>query len=418
MTQEDGRQLPHEQDLGQKAVEAEGEGKRLHRRESTPRRSFAASALFALGTAAALGLLTLDPAASPGRQALEGGWILFVGLIGFLILRTGRVSRWRALLFAVVAWGFVLHFKADSLGLRQTALRTPEIQEVPYCHIAIASSILNYAYAQYLAVKSGHWARWGPLSSGVLWLAVTLVLGQAWCSWGCFYGGLDEGFSRVLRKPWIRWFSLPGRLRELPAAILLVSALLSFASLLPVFCLWVCPLKITTAFLDPDTTVRKIQLALFVLSGTLAIVVLPVLAKKRVFCGLICPFGAWQAFWGSVNPFRVTIRPELCNQCQLCLKACPTFAIEREALRSHTIGPYCNRCGECVDVCPTGAIAYTVLHHEIHPAEGGPPSPLGELWDGRVLFLFAALLMCGAIGGLFIPDLLGRGVLALGVPLP
>jgi len=358
------------------------------------------SLLFALAVGLTLGLLTLDLSQGLSRLMPHLAWISFVGGMGFLMLRTGRISRWRSLFFVVLAWAFVLDFKAGSLGLRGSAFATSEIQEVPYCHIAIASSILNYAYSEFLAIKSGNWAAWGPLSLGFLWLLVTLVLGQAWCSWACFYGGLDDGFARILRRPALRWVRLPGPMRELPAGILLFSILISLTSLLPVFCLWACPLKITTGFLDPNDAARKVQLSIFLLLAALALVLGPILTRKRVFCGLICPFGAWQSFWGRANPFRVTIRPELCTQCQICLKACPIFAIEPQGLKGHAISPYCNRCGECLDVCPTEAIRYTLL---------------GSAWDSRLLFLYCGLTVGGAVGGLFVPGLLSRWLQALGI---
>ena len=60
-------------------------------------------------------------------------------------------------------------------------------------------------------------------------------------------------------------------------------------------------------------------------------------------------------------PF-VTIDPEKCNRDGICVKACPTTAIE---LTSQTELPtavtgfeaYCLACAHCVAVCPTGAIS-------------------------------------------------------------
>jgi polyferredoxin len=369
------------------------------------RKSLTASLALAVAVVAPLAGLQFPRHAGIGASVCFALWLAFVGLIGFLILYTGRMGRWRALLFIVMAWAFIVHFKAFLLGLGRNPFFSPEVQEVPYCHIAIAASILNYVYQQYLALQSGSWKLWGPLSLGCLWLVLTLAIGQAWCSWGCFYGGLDDGFSRILKKPLWRRFHLPPRWRDLPAAILLFMALASLSTMLPVFCLWVCPLKFTTAFLDTYGPVRLVQIVIFSGVGLAALVILPLVLKKRVFCGLICPFGAWQAFFGRVSPFRVSILPDRCNQCGLCVRACPTWVLEEESLERYEVSSYCNRCGQCIDVCPTGGITYTLLGKDVpRPAKG----TLHELLEARSLFVLCALWVGGAVGGLFVPETLWR----------
>ncbi len=274
-----------------------------------------------------------------------------------------------------------------------------QVQEVPYCHIAIAASFLTQLYHQYLALVSGTWSAYGPLGGGVLWLVITLTLGQAWCAWACFYGGLDSTFAVLRRRAKITWNALPRGARELPAAILVAMLLLSLVSLRPVFCLWVCPLKLGTGFLDPHTLTRQLQLATFATIGILFLVVLPWLTKKRAFCGLICPFGAWQAFFGRLNPYRVRIQLDACVQCQQCVKVCPTFALDADGLKQHRVSPYCNRCGECLDACPTGAIEYALAWQR------GPSAAPGLV---RALFLCSAWLIGGSLSLLIVPDALLR----------
>lgn len=336
-------------------------------------------------------------------------WNIFVGIIGILIMFTGKISRWRTLFFVVLAWGFILEFKTKLIGLDGKLFTTPEIQEIPYCHIAIVSSILNFFYQHLLALKSGQWSLWLPLSLGFLWLIVTLLVGQAWCSWVCFYGGIDDGFSHIFRKRKIIWFHLPDKLRDFPSALLLFMILVSLGTFLPIFCLWICPLKITTAFLDPNDSIRKVQLFIYVTLGVLALILIPLLTRKRSFCGLLCPFGAWQSFFGKINLFRVTIEPEKCTQCQLCLKLCPIFAISPEKLKKHEISSYCNRCGECIDFCPTSAISYTIFNKKflwVQPVKA--PKIIQEWLDARMFFIFNALLLGGIIGSLFIPSALEK----------
>ena len=333
-------------------------------------------------------------------------WVTAVSLMAYRVFVTGRVSRWRSVFFIILAWAFIVQFKAALIGLTGRAFITQEIQEVPYCHIAIASSFLNHLYQQYLGLMSGSWSHWSPLTWGALWLVLTLVLGQAWCSWACVYGGLDSGFALLRRRPLVKWEHLPKGMRDLPAGILLATLLLSLVALKPVFCLWACPLKLGTGFLDPNNLTRALQLATFATIGILFLVVLPWLTKKRAFCGLICPFGAWQAFFGRLNPYRVTITPEACVQCQLCVKVCPTFAIDDEGLQGHRVSAYCNRCGECMDACPTGAIDYALPRTLVAAA---PPG------FARMTFLLSAWWIAGAVSLWFVPEVLLKIVRWMGL---
>src|SRR3989338_5232025 len=366
--------------------------KRLHQAALPERTSVALGLCIILALGSFASLTTQGP-----LLAAKLLWVCAVGFMAYRVFRTGYIGFWRSTFFIILAWAFLVHFKAKLIGLTGSAFIAPDVQEVPYCHIAIASSFLNYVYQQYTALMSGGLWKWSPLTWGASWLLITLVLGQAWCSWACMYGGLDSGFASIRKRPSLKWKTLPKGVRELPAAILVATLLISLTMMRPAFCLWLCPLKLGTGFLDPNTLTRALQLILFAMIGIVFVIVLPLLTKKRAFCGLICPFGAWQAFFGRINPYRVTIQESPCTQCQRCVTVCPTFAIEPEGLKEHKILPYCNRCGECMDACPTGAIDYSVGWRRPIAL---PPG------FGRALFLLSAWLVAGSVSLLFVPGVL------------
>jgi ferredoxin len=360
-------------------------------------RSPRVSAALALALAAALtavAALAMPCAGAPLVATLL--WVAAIAVMAYRVFVTGRVGRWRSTFFIILAFAFLVHFKSNLIGLTGSPFIAAEAQEVPTCHIALASSFLNHLYQQYLAFTSGAWRQWSPLTWGALWLVVTLVLGQAWCSWACVYGGLDSAFSRLSRRPRLKWRRLPKGVRDAPAAVLVAMLLLSLVTLQPIFCLWMCPLKLSTGFLDPTTRIRMAQLAIFSGLGVVFLIVLPWLTKKRAFCGLVCPFGAWQAFFGRLNPYRVRIRAEGCIQCRRCIMACPTFAIDEEGLKSHQVSPYCNRCGECMDACPTGVIDYALAGKRLTLPPGA----------ARVTFLLTAWLVAGSLSLRFVPEVL------------
>ena len=70
----------------------------------------------------------------------------------------------------------------------------------------------------------------------MIWVGASLAIGRGWCSWGCFYGGWDEFFSRLRQKPVIQHKQIDRRWIYLPFAILLAIVLLSAVTLSPVYC--------------------------------------------------------------------------------------------------------------------------------------------------------------------------------------
>ena len=124
----------------------------------------------------------------------------FVSAIAYFIFSTGRISRYRSVFFIVAAAGFIVTFKSELFALTASLFKAKDAVEVPYCHISMVSNIFNLLHDQWVAFRSGSYREWGFYSFGVIWLVATLSTGQGWCSWVCFYGGIDEGFSKILKK--------------------------------------------------------------------------------------------------------------------------------------------------------------------------------------------------------------------------
>jgi len=310
------------------------------------------------------------------------GWSLFVAGIGFCIYRTGVISKFRSILFILIAFFFFLGFKIFNLFSADNLLP-------PYCHIAQAPTLLNFIYSQILALTSGEWGVWGVLTMGFLWLLIVFTIGQGICSWVCFYGGIDEACSKIAKKPLVK-LKLSALWRDFPIAFLIFLLIVSFLQGLPVFCNWFCPFKMTEAFWDSYSVIRIIQAVLFwsVLIGF--VIVLPGLTKKRTFCSLICPFGALASICGKAGPYKVMINKEKCVLCEKCREVCPALAIERKGGKEYKISDFCNRCGKCIDVCPVKAINILSQHS-------------GQEVNTRDIFIFLALLVTGVISGTFVP---------------
>jgi polyferredoxin len=158
----------------------------------------------------------------------------------------------------------------------------------------------------------------------------------------------------------------------------------------PVFCLWICPYKLTTAFLNKgDLFIYKMQIFIFVSAGIIFLLVLPLLLKKRTFCSFICSFGGFISVAGRINPFKVYRDYAKCEKCGKCIEVCPNFAITQD----YNVTSYCVKCGRCVDICKNNAISIGIKSNNKKTQR-----------IGYIIFLFCVFLFAGAISSFFVPD--------------
>jgi len=348
---------------------------------------------------AALFLLGAQSGDDPLRTISAGvTWVGVVTLF-FLMLRTGRIDRYRATFFVAFALAFVLSFISHLVEVRGSMLLSEETfmsGDTPFCHLVIPMILIPAALTRTVIFPGSLLGPYGVAGMFVLWLGATLAIGRGWCSWVCFYGGLDEGFSRLLKKARIR--KIDPRWTYLPYALLLAIVLTSALSLTSVYCTWLCPFKAVTEFSPPDSLVTLFQTVLFFSIFIAAVIVLPMLTRKRVQCGLFCPFGAMQSFSNAINVFDVRIDLEKCSHCGLCVRSCPTFSLDEHSLQSGHTRLSCTKCGRCVEQCPKGAIEYHVRG----------TAPAAHPLVARVLYLYPAYLLMVAVGGGIFADGLWR----------
>jgi len=165
----------------------------------------------------------------------------------------------------------------------------------------------------------------------VLWFIATLALGRGFCSWGCFYGGWDDGFSRIGKKPTIK--KINEIWKWMPFAVLLLVAISAALSLSPTYCEWMCPFKAVTEY-EKVTSVESAAKAAVFLSLFLGLVIiLPVLTKKRTQCSFLCPLGAVNSLSNKINAFTIKIDKTACTDCMKCVKVCPMFALSDESVK-------------------------------------------------------------------------------------
>lgn len=284
--------------------------------------------------------------------------IVFFATLFYLMLYTGHTDRYRAIGFVVAAVMFALSFITNLVSARgsMTFSNNEMLRcEIPFCHMVTTMIIIPAALKQTI-IFPGQMTE-GFASIGmmlVLVIGFSIVLGRGFCSWGCFYGGWDDGFSRLRRK------SLVGRINDafkwFSFAMLVYVALSAAATLSPTYCDWLCPYKTITEYEAITSTTVLIKTIVFLLLFITLVVVLPIVTRKRIQCATFCPMGALLSLANKINIFRIRTDHSKCIGCNKCNAECPMLAMSRE----HEACINCSKCGRCIDACPTGALRYAI----------------------------------------------------------
>jgi hypothetical protein len=212
-----------------------------------------------------------------------GATLVFAVALFYQMMRTFETYRWRKYFFVGVGFLFPIGFVWDLIALRGSMsipLERMLSGDTPFCFLAIPMMILPAALTKtvifpgsILPTASNPHA----IASMVgLWLAATIVLGKGWCSYGCFFGGLEEGFASFARKPRLK--KIDPRWRWMPWAVLATVVLLSAAVLEPVYCMWLCPFKAVTEYPEVRSIETAVQAGVFIALFGGLVVVLPLLS--------------------------------------------------------------------------------------------------------------------------------------------
>ncbi|MBI4875363.1 MAG: 4Fe-4S binding protein [Acidobacteria bacterium] len=216
----------------------------------------------------------------------------------YLMVKTRKTNRWRRVFFATLGFLFPVGFVWELIALRGSMSIPMEKMiagDTPFCFMVIPMILLPAALTGTVIFPGSILpTASNPHSIAVmigLWLAATLVLGKAWCAYGCFFGGIEEGVAALPRKARIR--KIDSRWRLVPWAVLAAIVLLSLATFAPTYCEWLCPFKTVTEFAEVRSLETAIQTGIFLSLFFGLVIVLPWLTKKRTQCAFFCPFGAF-----------------------------------------------------------------------------------------------------------------------------
>jgi ferredoxin-type protein NapH len=318
----------------------------------------------------------------------------------FMMIRTGVTDRYRAVIFVTFSVCFVISFISHLIEARGTMALTSQTMlagGTPFCHMVIPMILIPLAVTKTVIFPGTIIGGFASVASMLaLWLGATLVLGRGFCGWFCFFGGLEDGFSRIFRRPVIK--RINPKWRYLPFGVLAVVVISAAVTLSPTYCEWLCPFKAVTEFNAVTSTLVLVQTVIFVSLFAGLVVTLPLLTKRRVQCAVFCPFGAFQSLANKINVFSIRIDREKCVKCRKCIQACPVLSLDDRSLETGKPLFTCLKCGKCVDVCPAKAVRFHVM--------GTPLSHDPEIM--RRLFLYPAFLILATMAGGNIQDAVVR----------
>lgn len=168
----------------------------------------------------------------------------------------------------------------------------------------------------------------------LLWMLsfsfASVIFGKLFCGYFCPFQAFDKGWGYILDKLNIKKINTPSIFKKAyvyyPISLILLALVVIKISGL------IIPIKIKIPFL---------------------IVAFPILAifTSDLWHNYLCPFGLVMKLPALRRFLMPGIENDKCTKCNICLKICPTEAIEINNKKLNIIGSKCILCYRCEKIC-------------------------------------------------------------------
>ena len=192
---------------------------------------------------------------------------------------------------------------------------------------------------------------WEKVVALVFFLVLATVGNKLICGWACPFGTLQELlyslplFRRMKRRKVPFWFSNSIRVALFVVMLVLLFGVLGKSKGFVVYHS-LNPFNLFNLEFD------EVPIAI-----TIIVALVLALLTYRPFCQFICPFGLVSWLAERVSLVRVRVDPGRCNQCGVCIQACPLDAAKHK-VAGKLFAADCYSCARCLNVCPQEAISY------------------------------------------------------------